>query len=273
MESAVYSPGYTNTTTGYRKYLDMPTFLRHFLVGEISGNTDTYWSTYMYKKRNDDLFYFGPVWDFDIAYENDSRTYPINSKPDWIYFSGSTANGVRDLVNRLFTDPALLNELKATYAHYRDLGIISKESLVGVVDNYAAEMDQSQSLNFMRWPILNTKVHMNPAAWGSYAAEVNNVKNYISARIDWIDNKLAYVPNAVNNTLKSEMYLWSNEKTLHVEGISGEVFIRIYDMSGQLIASKQQSDTHYSTTLKPGVYVVKISDRTGKSVSLKGLIR
>lgn len=273
MESIVYSPGYTHTTTGYRKYLDMPSFLRHFLVGEISGNTDTYWSTYMYKKRNDDLFYFGPVWDFDIAYENDIRTYPINNKTNWIYLSGSTANGVRDLVNRLFTDPALLSQLKSTYAHYRDKGIISKESLLGVVERYALEMDKSQSLNFMRWDILNSKVHLNPVALGSYSAEVNHVKNYISARIDWMDNRLAYVPNAVNNTFLSEIYLWSNEKTLIVEGISGEVVIRIYDMRGQKIAAKKQADPHYSITLKPGVYVVNISDKSGKAVSLKGLVR
>ena len=28
----------------WRTYLDLNTFLRHFLVGELSGNTDTYWS-------------------------------------------------------------------------------------------------------------------------------------------------------------------------------------------------------------------------------------
>ena len=35
----------------WKTYLDLNTFLRHFLVGELSGNTDTYWSTYMYKDR------------------------------------------------------------------------------------------------------------------------------------------------------------------------------------------------------------------------------
>lgn len=272
MESAAYSSAYTNATTGYRKYLDVPSFLRHFLVGEISGNTDTYWSTYMYKKRNNDLFYFGPVWDFDIAYENDVRTYPINSKPDWIYLSGSTANGVRDLVNRLFTDPALVNQLKSTYAYYRDNGIITKESLLGVVNDYALEMNQSQSLNFMRWDILNTIVHQNPVALGSYAAEVEHVKNYISARIDWMDNRLAYVPNADNNVFLPEVFMWSGVNTLHLEGITGEVFIRIYDLAGRVIAAKQLTDSHYSITINPGIYIVNISDKTGKSFSLKGLV-
>lgn len=52
------------------RYLDKNTFLRHFLVGELSGNTDTYWSVFMYKERDDDMMYTGPVWDFDIAFDN-----------------------------------------------------------------------------------------------------------------------------------------------------------------------------------------------------------
>lgn len=61
----------------WKEYLDLNTFLRHFFVGELSGNTDTYWSTYMYKHRGNDTIYVGPVWDFDLAFENDKRTYPI----------------------------------------------------------------------------------------------------------------------------------------------------------------------------------------------------
>ena len=64
----------------------------------------------MYKKRNNDKFYFGPVWDFDIAYENDYRTYPINDNPEWIYAStGSSARGVRKMVNRIFRIQPLCN--------------------------------------------------------------------------------------------------------------------------------------------------------------------
>ena len=67
----------------WSKYLDLATFLRHFLVGEMSGNTDTYWSVFMYKQRDNDTIFTGPVWDFDLAFENDKRTYPVNAKTDY----------------------------------------------------------------------------------------------------------------------------------------------------------------------------------------------
>ncbi len=273
MENAVYASNYTHPTEGYRKYFDTNTFLRHFLVGEISGNTDTYWSTYMYKRRNDDKFYFGPVWDFDIAYENDSRTYPINSRTNWIYISGSTATGVRDMVNRLFTDQQLVNELQASYAHYRDAGIITPSALLEVVDNYASEINQSQRLNFIRWNILNSTVHMNPVALGSYIAEVNQVKNYISNRISWIDNKLAYVPNAIEESRSSSTYLWTEGRRLHIQDIIPYTHIGIYDVSGRLIDFRQHTSQQYSIDLLPGIYIVNISGESRHPVTLKAIIK
>ena len=77
----------------WKNTLDINTFIRHFLVGELSGNTDTYWSTYMYKNRENDTIFTGPVWDFDIAFENDNRTYPINGKKDFVYRSGGSTTG------------------------------------------------------------------------------------------------------------------------------------------------------------------------------------
>ena len=54
----------------------------------------------MYKQRNDDLLYTGPVWDFDLAFDNDNRTFPVCNKSDFIYRSGgSTAGKMRELVD------------------------------------------------------------------------------------------------------------------------------------------------------------------------------
>ena len=84
MEKAVFSSAYRNPTTGYRAYLDLDSFLRNFIVGEFCGNTDTYWSVNMYKDGADGPLFTGPVWDYDLAFENDNRTYPINNLQDYI---------------------------------------------------------------------------------------------------------------------------------------------------------------------------------------------
>ena len=177
----------------WEKYLDLKTFLRHFLVGEVSGNTDTYWSTYMYKHRENDTIFIGPIWDFDIAFENDQRTYPINSKKDFIYRSGGSTTGNM----RVFTYNIIVrnNDARAKLweiwkeAREKD---INEQHLVGYINKLEEHLNASQKLNFMRWPIMNELVHENPVVWGDYAAEVQNVRCYISERLLWMDEKLGY---------------------------------------------------------------------------------
>ncbi len=174
-----------------KQYLDLNTFLRYFLVGELSGNTDTYWSTYMYKDRSNDKIYTGPVWDFDLAFNNDRRTYPINDLGDYIYrTNGSTAGNMRDFVDELIVyDPEVNQQLKEIWRHARHKGLTAG-NMIAYLDSLETLLQQAQTYNFTRWDIMNAIVHQNPVAWGSYAAEVQNVRSYIAERFQWMDNKL-----------------------------------------------------------------------------------
>ena len=269
METAVFASNYKDPFNGFRKYIDTETFLRHFLVGEISGDTDTYWSTYMYKKRNDDQFYFGPVWDFDIAYDNDKRTYPINNNPNWIYSStGSSARNVREMVTRMFTDEDLTRRLRTIYATYRSKEMITEEALLDVVDFYAKELEASQKLNFMRWNIMNTLVHENPKIHGSYDAEVENVKSYIRERIKWMDKKLSYDPlnppvtGTTDNINNDDVFVWAYAGNIFIDGIVSATLVEIFNVSGNHIYSKTiHSDT--SIPFPEGIYIVRLTDSKG----------
>lgn len=189
MESAVFTKNLTDTANGYRRYLDVESFLRHFIVGEFAGNTDTYWSVYMYKDRTSDKLYVGPVWDYDLAFENDYRTYPINSLSDYIYASlGSVASeAVRKMVNYIVKDDPMAHARLIEIWDEAQRNGLDAASLLEYVDETAALLDESQKLNFKRWPILDQYVHMNFQALGSYEAEVGTVRNYIEQRVVTLD--------------------------------------------------------------------------------------
>lgn len=188
MEAAVFASDHTDQDKGYRKYLDLDSFLKNFIVGEFGGNTDTYWSVYMYKDDSDGKLYTGPVWDYDLGFENDYRTYPINNLWDYIYASnGSVASeSVRDLVTRIVkNDPQAKQRLIELWEAACKEGDL--KNLAAVVDQNAALLKESQELNFKRWKILNQNVHMNFQALGSYEAEVQTVKTYINGRLKKFD--------------------------------------------------------------------------------------
>lgn len=191
MEASVFASNYTDQQNGYRKYLDLDSFLRYFLVGELAGNTDTYWSVYMYKDRSSGKLYTGPVWDYDLAFDNDNRTYPINSLPGYIYnTNGSVASGaICDMVTRIVTnDPDAHKRLIAIWNDACVKHGIDEKSLLDYVAETKNLLYESQRLNFKRWKILNEYVHQNPQALGSYDAEVETVENYIKGRITKLDN-------------------------------------------------------------------------------------
>ena len=212
METAVWSENYTDSLTGYRSLLDVESFMRHFFVGEFSGNTDTYWSTYMYKDREQTRFTVAPSWDFDLAFNNDNRTYPVNNRSDWVFRSGgSGAGNMAATVSRILTDPYVQRRMKEIWKDMRTSGAFTEESLTAFVDSMEQVLDASQRLNFIRWPILSQTVHQNAFAKGSYEAEVNVVRQYMGERIAWIDDYLQFANGII---LQDSIYYISTPEQL-----------------------------------------------------------
>lgn len=227
------------------RYLDKNTFLRHFLVGELSGNTDTYWSTFMYKQRDDDMMYTGPVWDFDLAFDNDQRTYPVCQKSDFIYRTyGSCAGNMRRFVDAfVINSPESMSLMLKIWDQARRAGL-TEESLVAYIDQMEAELQQSQRLNFLRWPIMNTRIHQNPHAWGSFKAEVENVRRFMKERLAWMDKRLGYSydPSGITEAVV--------DMTLPYE---------VYSLSGQSCGSTLDG-------LHPGIYIIRQGQATRKVI-------
>ena len=226
-------------------YLDVNSFLRHFLVGELSGNTDTYWSVFMYKQRDEDMLHVGPVWDFDLAFNNDQRIYPVNNKNDYIYRSGgSCAGNMRTFVDNIVVrDAAAKQQMQSIWGEARQSGL-TEENMISFVDRWEADLQQSQRLNFLRWPIMNQRVHQNPPTKGSYQAEVEVLRTFMKERLLWMDRKLGYTykPNAI-----SELPVDKDKP------------YQVFSLSGLFCGSSQES-------LSPGIYLIRQGSATQKIV-------
>ena len=193
METAALGEDFTDPEKGYRKYLDLESFLRNLLVGDFCGNTDLLWSVYMYKDAKDGKLYTGPTWDHDLSFDNDYRSYPVNANNDFIFLfvPSPASDAVRDITRRIVKeDPEAKNLLAQYWNQALEEGDL--KTLPEYLDQTYVLLQESQELNFKRWDILDSQVHMNFQALGTYEAEVNFLKNCLKERLVKFDE---YVKN------------------------------------------------------------------------------
>ena len=191
MENIVFGSGYTDPENGQRSVLDMESFLKYFLTSEFNGNTDMLCQVFMYKQRGDDHFYTGPVWDAELALENDQNTYPANDRMDWTYKVRDTGNWTQ-FVGRVLSDPSVTAQLQEIWLKLRRKGAFNPDDVAADVDSLRKEVRASARLNFIRWPYLNQWIDLNPRVPGTWEAEVDRVRDFVYNRVAWMDEMLSY---------------------------------------------------------------------------------
>ncbi len=257
-EKKLFSTLFTSPTSGYRTVFDIESFLQHFIVNELSGNPDIYWSTYMYKQRQDPLIYTGPVWDFDLAFDNDVRSYPMNNMKTFLYqgnailFAGTMKNTATRI---LVDDRQTKSDLSQMWSRLRNGGKLTAESLRKFVDDTADKMRESAELNFERWPILHSMVHQNPRVPNTYDDEITFVKNFISERINLLDGA-SFMNLDPTVSAMDEITADADASGIYVNGrsirVDGDVPFRVVTTSGVTVFNGSGS-TH---ELQPGIYIV-----------------
>ena len=184
-EDTIYSENFADPVTGYEQFINSQTFIDWYLVNEIFKNQDAkfYSSIWMYKERGGKLS-LGPVWDFDLGAGN--VDYDVTDDPTgWWVREGPW-------MSRLFEDPAFEARVQA---RWQELKAGQIDTIIKFIDQNAAALDQSQKNNFQRWPILGVYVWPNPVITGSYEGEVNQLKQWLTTRIAWMDSQLVPQPN------------------------------------------------------------------------------
>ena len=192
MESVVFSSNYSDKEKGLRSVLDLESFLKWFLVSEFNGNTDMICQVFKFKERGDDHFYTGPVWDADLALENDETTYPANRRMDWTYKVRCSTGNWNQFLSRVLSDPSSFAELQGIWAKLRKKGAFNPDAVAADVDSLREEVRASARLNFIRWPYLTQYISLNPEVPGSWEEEVDRVRNYVYDRVAWMDEMLSY---------------------------------------------------------------------------------
>lgn len=198
-ENALFGTHFTDPATGWRAWFDEAAAVNFYIVNDLMGNEDGahfFSSDYLYKNADSNLIYMGPVWDFDISAGN--VNYDVISDPTVPFMQIYAPWYVR-----LFQDSGFESDVATQWNALKSNGIFS--SWLSAITTEAQALQQSQTNNFSRWPMLGIEVWPNAEAAGSYSGELTYL-------LDWLNLRIAYLDSAFNNKSTSSI-------TLDVPGI------------------------------------------------------
>ena len=182
--------------------IDLESFTRYFLVEDFSANQDGIFnSVYFYKERDDDKIYFGPVWDFDLAFDNAMVLYPTNEKKNFAYKFALSNGSANKFLSNLLSNDRVLKKVKETWKLMTNT-VFTKEVMRNFINEQSALIYESQKLNYIRWDVLNSKQFMEAVIRGSFEAEVDYLKEYVEARFDVFGEIVA---NATSASVQEEV--------------------------------------------------------------------
>jgi len=171
-EQALFSPDFANVASGWQKYMDIDALVDWYLINEIAKNEAGALKSdcVMHLKRGDKLK-MGPLWNFETAFDNDSKTAA----------SGFVVKNAAWFA-RLFQDPAFVAKVKERfgyfYGHQQD--IISEINANAEYLKYAVREDNN------RWGTFAAFTSSSRDAWGAYGAKVAAMKTWLVARMGWL---------------------------------------------------------------------------------------
>lgn len=182
-EAALASADYQDALKGYRPYVDSVSLADWYVATEVSANVDGFYSTYFYKEQGDPHLYWGPLWDYDIAYNNDNRTDRGASNTTNQLMADVAYSGTKDWVRRMWTDPWFAKLIYRRYQQALSDGLV--DFLHQKIDSLASLLDESQQLNYRKWGI-NTRMYHEMVLYSSYKQYVTDLKQFVTNHTDYL---------------------------------------------------------------------------------------
>ena len=194
-EKALSGINFKDSLSGYRKYIDVESFIDFFILNELSNNLDGYrLSTYLHKNRNEKLK-IGPIWDFNLSFGNGN--YCNGDKYDtWTYKFNETCSDDFWLIpfwwEKLLEDPYFVNKLKERWNELRKKEL-SDENIFQMIQNYISILKNESGAvyrNYSKWNVIGKYLWPNNYVGNSYESEIDYLIKWISKRNNWLDKSI-----------------------------------------------------------------------------------
>lgn len=255
--------------------IDIESWVKKYLIDEITANIDAdLCSNYFYYKDN--VFYAGPVWDYDMVFGNCKRN--INPKTFYANQCAKSANNSTLYYNALYKNKIFHKFITEIYE--KEFLPILYYYINGEINIIAETIREATYLNSLRWrKMFNESYESNEI----YILNAKKINDYLKDRIEFLNDiwlegvkcfslqfemfpNDAYVNDSIveGGCLKDSIFfqsgdVWVNLKTKEIVNPENPI-------TEDMVLIKRQYDTENPTT------VVKETDTRVFVVIMSGML-
>ena len=177
-EDAIYAKDGRHPVTKkmYSEYFDMPSFIKRYIIDEISRNIDAgVTSSFFYKPEGEDsLVYSGPCWDYDMAL---GRAMGFVQWPEGLGYPNFTESNTPNWYEALYRFPEFKIGVRVIYNEiFRP---VLDQMINEDIPRYIEKLKDSLEMNEVRWPLQEEHI--------GYGAEQKVVVEFLKKRVGWLN--------------------------------------------------------------------------------------
>lgn len=247
-ESRLFGENFGSKILGYRAKVDTVSLINWYIACELTANYDSFWQTYIYKKRSGDHLYFGPLWDYDrVAFQSGDAT------KNWMR---EKAYAPRQWIERFWQDEWFQ---RATWRRWQQ---VVNNGLYEQLEAYLDELEE----------MVGDSYDQNNTQWykaGSLSSHISSLKTYLKGRIDFLTMGF-YMKEDFEP--EEQYYKISNIKTntfITAQHFSGQANDSI--MAWQAMADGANDDQLWTINSVGGGWYNIINKKSGLAISGNGM--
>ena len=161
------------------EWIDLDDYILYYWVQEFSKNEDGNFSRSIFMTwEKGGVIHFGPLWDFDLAFGNES--YEQNQPAEDWYIRNYRWN------RRFFLDAEVRDRARDFWKANRKLF----KALIDSIPVYEKIISKAIDNEYRRWPILQNKENWAlKDPYNTYDEAIDSMKTWMERRYKWIDGR------------------------------------------------------------------------------------
>ena len=169
----------SNKQNNIEQWIDIDEFVKNYWMQEFTKDPDAFYTSSFFSLQQNNTIKMGPIWDMDLSFGN-FHNESLNNHHYW-YLRNLDWN------KYIFQDSLIIKKSNDFWKNNRNNFFISLE----IIDSTYALLHHAARNNFKRWPILQSTANKyHHRAYKNYEESIEDLKDWISERLNWIDSQI-----------------------------------------------------------------------------------